>query len=291
VRVVGIEPEREPEITLVADSLTAGAYLDGDRHRVLLGDVLAQRLEVGIGDKVVLSVQNLEGDLTGEALRVGGLFHTPSRPLDSSTVFMRLDESQTLLGLDGAVSEIVVLAASRSRIPAVRALIEQRLAGVEVQTWEELQPVLVYIVDVFDQSAVMIYAAVFIAMAFGIANVLLMTIYERTREIGIMTAVGFSRSRLVATIVCEALIVTLVGVVLGFGASLLSVWLLEDGIDLSGFAGNLDAFGIGPRIVPVLRRADFSAPLGVAIVTALIASAWPAWRAVRLRPAEAVRHT
>jgi ABC-type lipoprotein release transport system permease subunit len=95
----------------------------------------------------------------------------------------------------------------------------------------------------------------------------------------------------VAAIVLEALVVTLLGVALGFAAAVGGVWALQDGIDLRRFAEGLTAYGIGTRIVPVLRQADFSAPIGVAIVTAVLASAWPAWRAVRLRPAEAVRQT
>lgn len=291
VRVVGVEPEREAEITLVARSVTAGRYLDGEPRRVLIGEALAERLEVGVGDKVVLSAQNLEGDLTGEALRVAGLFRTPSQPLDRGTVFLTLEQSQRLLGLGEAVSEVVVVAESRARIADVDALLEQRLPGLEVRTWEELEPLLVYMVDVFDQSALLVYAAIFIAMAFGIANVLLMTVFERTREIGIMRAMGLGRARLVATIVSESLIVTLGGVALGFLCALLGVWALRDGIDLSLFTDGLRELGVGDRIVPVLRQSDFTAPLAVAVTTAVLASAWPAWRAVRQRPADAVRHT
>jgi ABC-type lipoprotein release transport system permease subunit len=291
VRVVGIEPAREARVSVIADSITEGRYLDGVGRRVLIGERLASRLEVGVGDKVVVSVQDLAGDLSGEALRVEGLFRTPSRELDRGSIFVRLDEGQRLLGLGDAVSEIVVIATSRSEIGAVRDALVTRLEAAEVRTWEELQPVLVYMIEIFDDLALVMYAAIFIAMAFGIANVLLMTVFERTREIGIMTAIGFGRRRLVAAIVLEALVVTLLGVALGFAAAVGGVWALQDGIDLRRFAEGLTAYGIGTRIVPVLRQADFSAPIGVAIVTAVLASAWPAWRAVRLRPAEAVRQT
>lgn len=289
VRLVGIEPGRESEVSLLARSITQGEYLDGARRRVLLGEDLARRLKVGVGDKVVVSAQDLAGDLAGEALRVGGLFRTPSSDLDRGTVFLRLDESQGLLGMDDAVSEIVVLAASRSRIPEVRDALDGGLSGVEVRTWEELQPVLVYLIEVFDQQAVYVYVAVFIAMAFGIANVLLMAVYERTREIGILMAIGMGRRRLVATIVIESLLVTGFGLALGFVGAAASVWALQDGIDLTRFAAGLNALGVGTRIIPVLRAQDFAVPVAVAVATAAIASAWPALRAVRLRPAEAVR--
>jgi ABC-type lipoprotein release transport system permease subunit len=291
VRVLGIEPQREGQVTRIAASVVEGSYLDGDGRRLLLGRELARRLEVGVGDKVVLSVQDLAGELTGEALRVGGLFDTASQALDRSTIFLQLGASQALLGLDDSISEVVAVADSRDQVDRLRRDLAAALPDAEVRSWKQLEPLLVYMVDVFDQSAWMIYAAVFVAMAFGIANVLLMTIYERTREIGIMRAVGFGRGRLVATIVVEALVVTFVGLLVGFAGALIGVYLLRDGIDLSGMAQGLEYLGVGTRIVPVLRTSDFTTPLAVAAVTAFVASAWPAWRAVRLRPAEAVRHT
>jgi ABC-type lipoprotein release transport system permease subunit len=202
-----------------------------------------------------------------------------------------LSDSQRLLGMGEAVSGVVAVASSRGRIDGLRDALVASLGEVEVQTWEDLQPALVYIVEVFDQVAVLIYVAIFIAMAFGIANVLLMTVYERVREIGILTAIGFGQVRLVLTIVVEAIVVTLMGVVVGIAIALASMWLLRDGIDISVFAGGLDAYGIGSRITPVLRSGEITTPVWVAVVTAVLAAAWPARRAVSLLPAQAVRES
>jgi ABC-type lipoprotein release transport system permease subunit len=291
VRVLGIDPAREARVSRLADSITRGRYLDGSRRRVLLGEDLARRLHVDVGDKVVISVQDLEGELTGEAVRVAGLFRTPSSELDRGTLYLRIDEGQTLLGLGDAISEIVVVAESRGDVSAVRDALAARLPDAEVRSWEELRPILVYLIRSFDQIGAFVYGAIFVAMAFGIANVLLMAVYERMREIGILVSVGMGRGRLLAMIVLESLLVTLMGVGLGLGAAALAVASLPEGIDLSRWAEGLEAFGVGTRIVPVLRRGDFSVPVAVALVTALVASAWPAWRAARLRPAEAMRHT
>ena len=141
-----------------------------------------------------------------------------------------------------------------------------------------------------DRVAWGLYVTIFIAMAFGIANVLLMAIFERIREIGILLAVGLSRSRLVAMVIAESLFVTFLGLIIGFGFAGLFLFLLSDGIDLSAWAEGMNAYGMGTRIVPVLGLEDFTIPTAVALVTALLASAWPAIRAARLRPAEAVRH-
>jgi ABC-type lipoprotein release transport system permease subunit len=291
VSVVAIQPEREVEVSLMADSLVAGRWLDAQRGRVLIGEALARRLQVELGQKIVLSVQDLAGDLTGRPYRVGGVFRTPSRELDQGAVFLRLDEAQQLFGVGQTVSEIVVVAHDRDDIPDLQSALRASLGeDAEAQSWEELRPLLVYLVEMFDASAWYLYAAVFIAMAFGIANVLLMAVYERTREIGMMMAMGMSRRRVIGTVVAESLLVTALGLVLGIAMAALSVFALRGGIDLSMFSEGLTAYGIGTRIVPVLRGGDLAAPLVVAVVASLLASLWPALRAARSRPAEALRH-
>jgi ABC-type lipoprotein release transport system permease subunit len=145
-------------------------------------------------------------------------------------------------------------------------------------------------VDLFDQVGWIVYAAVFVAMAFGIANVMLMAVHERIREIGIITAVGMHPDRLVALICIESILVTTLGLAAGLAIAFASVAALSDGIDLSRWAEGLEALGVGTRIVPALRLDDLTVPIVAATITALVASLWPALRAARLRPAEAVRH-
>jgi ABC-type lipoprotein release transport system permease subunit len=257
---------------------------------MLMGERLARRLQVDVGDKVVVSVQEVGGGLTGQALRIGGLFRTASSELDQGTLVLRIDEAQQLFGLGDGVNEVVALAQSDREIEALRAGVATLLGDVaEVRSWEELQPLLVYMVDTFDSMAWAVYGAVFIAMAFGIANVLLMAVYERTREIGMMRAMGMRKQRVVALIVIESLLVVLFGLVVGNALALASLWALGDGIDLSAYAEGLGMFGVGARILPVVRGDDFAIPLAVASLSALIASLWPAIRAARLRPADALR--
>ena len=290
VRVVAVDPEREPRVSRIPGNVVAGDYLDGPRRRVVIGEALARRLGVGVGDKVVLSVQDAEGEMTGEAYRVGGLFRSAWSEIDRGVVFLRLEEAQSLFAIGDAVSEIVVVARERDEVERLRDAIAPQLGeDLEVRTWKELRPLLDYMVSSFDQSAWWVYAAVFVAMAFGIANVLLMAVYERIREIGVLTAIGMRPRRLVAMILAESLLLAILGLGLGLGAAFATAWALRDGIDLSAFAEGLNAYGIGTRIVPVIRSQDVATPVGVALVTALLASLWPALHAVRIRPAEAVR--
>lgn len=290
VRVIAVEPRVEAQVSAYASSLVEGTWLGDSRGRAVMGVDLARRLRVGIGDKVVLTVQDLGGDLTGQALRVQGLFRTPSRVVNEATVLVRIDEAQQLFGLGRGVSEIVVIADRAQLVASLREALAAALGpAAEVRSWRELQPLLVYMIAVMDQVAWVIYAGVFIAMAFGIANVLLMSIYERTREIGMMMAMGMRPSRVVLSVMVESLVVTGAGLGSGLAAGLLGVWLLRDGLDLSLYAEGLASFGVGSVIVPVVRSNDLLAPAVMALVAAVLASSWPAIRAARLRPAEALR--
>jgi len=289
VRVIGVDPVNEPRVSRLRRSLVGGAWFER-RRRVVLGAALARRLHVRIGDKIALSLQDLGGDLTGGGYRVGGLFHTASSTFDRATLLMRRGDAQALFGLGDAVSEVVVIARGQSDIEPLRVALATALGPhAEVRSWRQLQPLLAYMVEIFDTTAWYLYAAVFTAMAFGIANVLLMAVYERAREIGMLVAMGMRRRRVVAMVVLEAMLVTLLGLATGIAIALAAVWLMRDGIDLSAFSEGLNAWGVGARLVPVLRGTDFAIPVVVASLAALLASAWPAVRAVRARPAEALR--
>jgi putative ABC transport system permease protein len=290
VRVVAVEPDNEPKVSNFASSVVAGEWFGKGSARVVVGRDLAEQLRVGLGSKVVLSVQDVGGDLTGNAFRVAGLMQTSSREVNQRTVLMHLDQAQTLFDIGRGISEIVLVADARRDVVSVRTQLTEVLGErVEVRSWDQLEPLLVYLVDVMDQMAWVIYAGVFIAMAFGIANVLLMSVYERTREIGVMMAMGMRARRVVTSVVIESMFVTALGLAVGMGVGWIGVLMLSDGIPLGAFGAGLDEFGIQPQIVPVLRANDIAAPVLMALVAALLASAWPAIRVSGLRPSEALR--
>ncbi len=289
VRVLGVDPEREGSVSTLSSFLHEGAWLDAPR-RLAIGAGLARRLRVAVGDKVVLAVQDVRGDLTGEAFRVAGIYRAPSRELDEAVAILRLDDAQRLFAVAGEISELAFAARERGALEAPRAEVARALGpGVRVETWRELEPMLDTMIALFDQIGWVMYAAIFVAMAFGIANVLLMSVLERAREIGVLLAIGMPPARMVAIVVTESVVLVALGVAAGFAFGFAVIFALRDGIDLSAFGDGLRAFGVPTRLTPVARSGDVWAPLAVAVVTALLASLWPALRAVRTRPAEALR--
>jgi len=289
VSIAGVDPERERGVSIAADSLVEGDWL-GEPHRLVLGHKLARRLSAHVGSKLVISVQDLEGELTGRAFRVGGVMNAATRELDDGLVLLRLDEAQALLGMGAAISEVVVVTGDRELAESIQQQLESRIgSGPEVRTWEQLEPLLVYMIDSFDSMSWIIYGAVFIAMAFGIANVLLMAVFERTREIGVMRAIGMGRGRVVRMVVVESAFVTLLGLALGVVLGLLGLWALRDGIDISRWAASIGAYGVETVIKPAFRVRDLFNPVVIGGITALLSSLWPAWRAAQARPADALR--
>jgi len=290
VRVIGVDPAREPSVTTLASLVQEGAWLGVQPRRALVGGGLARRLRTGVGDKIVLAVQDVRGDLTGEAFRIGGVLNPPTRELDESVVVLSLPDAQRLYGVAGEISELALAARDRAALEAPRAEAAAALGvGVRVETWREREPLLSMMIELFDQMGWVIYAAIFVAMAFGIANVLLMSVLERTREIGILLAIGMPPARMVAIVIAESAVLVMVGVALGFALGFGGIYALRDGIDLGVFGDGLRAYGMPTKLMPIARSGDVTAPLVVAGVTALIASLWPALRAVRTRPAEALR--
>ena len=289
VSIWGVDPEREPTVSVAAKSLESGQWL-GEPNRLVLGYKLAARLDAEVGTKLVISVQDLGGELTGHAYRIGGLIRGGSRELDDGLVLMRIEDAQALLGMGDAISEIAIVTNDRDQVAVIQEKLQASLAsGYEVRSWEQLEPLLVYMIESFDSMAWIIYAAVFVAMAFGIANVLLMAVFERTREIGMMRAVGMSRVRVIAMVVLESSFVTATGLILGVALAIFGVWLIGDGIDISAWAGSLDEYGIESILKPAMRRRDLIAPILIGAITAVLSSFWPALRAGLAKPADALR--
>ena len=295
VSVIGVDPAAERGVSVVPDSLVDGEFLPVPRGRssrqlpaIVIGQAMAERLRVDLGDKLVLHVP---GEAGLGAFRVRGIYRTNSTDFDRSVAYMRLAVAQNLFAVEGP-TEVAVALDRPDEARDLQAWLRERTdaARIEVLRWQERQPVLASLIDYAGSIYWIFYVVVFVAMAFGIANALLMSVYERIREFGVLRSLGLKSTRLVVLVLLESVLLTLAGTGLGLGIGLpLIGWLGHVGIDLSRFASALEGYGIGTTIYPAVELGDTFWPVGLALVTALIAAFWPALKAARLRPAEALR--
>lgn len=295
VAVVGVDPLREARVSVVPHQIVAGEFLiGGSRPRsrqlppIVIGLEMATRLRVDLGDKVVLHVP---GETGLGAFRIRGLYRTSSTEFDRSVAYMHRPDALELFAVDGP-SEIAIALDDPERGVAVQAWLRSKIPGerAEVLRWQEREPRLASMLEIAGSTSWIFYSLIFIAMAFGIANALLMAVYERIREFGVLRSLGLNSQRLVLMILLEALLLTIVGAGLGLAIGWpLVAWLSEVGIDMSWFSAALEGWGIGAIIYPRTDAWDLVSPLVLAVVTGVIAAAWPALKAARLRPAEALR--
>jgi ABC-type lipoprotein release transport system permease subunit len=301
VTLVGVEPEAEAEVSSVPGSVVAGGWLPAQASRsavrelppIVLGKALAERLKVDPGDKVVVQVPG-EGGIG--AFRVVGLYSVASSEFERAHAFVDLAQAQRLYAVGDAVTEVAVRLEQPEAAPKLQTELAAALAKtwpgvrVAVMRWQEREPRLAAMLQMMNDVGWIMYVAVFVAMAFGIANVLLMAVHERTREFGVLRALGLRARALLGLIVLESFLLAAVGVALGLGLALPFVlWLGRVGIDLATFSDALRELGVGSRIYLRFGPADATNPIAIAAVTALVAAFWPALRAARLRPAEALR--
>jgi putative ABC transport system permease protein len=299
--IVGVVPEAEAGVSVIPQLLVEGTFLEpeaaaGRRGRlppVAIGQAMAERLGVDLGDKVVLQVP---GDAGLGAFRVRGLFRTSSSEFDERAAFLRMEDAQRLYELEGRVTEVALALDRAGELPAFQNWLRSSLPTrpgvqpVEVLRWDERAPRLAGMLDIMDETSWIFYGVIFVAMAFGIANAMLMAVFERIREFGVLRSMGLRASHLVLMIALESMLLTLTGTLLGMGIGVPTVlWLGEVGLDLSMFSEALESFGFGTTIYVRLDSSDAVFPIVLALVTGLLASLWPGIKAARLRPAQALR--
>ncbi len=292
LRVRGVDPEVEAAISRLDQKLVEGAYLPkGKRNGICMSRKLAERLGVRLRSRVVLTFQDLQGNITSAAFRVTGLFDTNNNTFDEGTALVRREDLNRVLGQEGIAHELAVLLENASLADAVAARLRSRLPGLDVQTYMQLSPEIRLFESQIATSVYIIMVIVMLGLIFGIINTMLMAVLERVRELGMLMAIGMNKLRVFFMIMLETLMLGLVGAPLGILIGAIMIHFYKDqGLDLSRYAAEgFSEFGMSAVIYPDVYPGMY-VELAIAVfVTALLASIYPALKAIRLRPVEALR--
>jgi putative ABC transport system permease protein len=293
VTIRAIEPTIEAPLSLQAENITQGRFLsDEDGDAILIGQALAERLEVGVGDRVTLLGRSKNELMRRHTMTVVGIYdlHTPE--VEKATVFIPLIDGQTLYNLRGQATEVAIFLQQVGTEDSVMSALQGQLPNYEVDSWQTLKPEIRQTMDTKLAFSSFLGIVVLVIAAIGILNLMLMAVFERTREMGVLAALGMKGRQIMSLFLLEGALIGVVGAVIGCGlGALLIGWVGQVGIDLSAYSG-LGEVGalLGDRLYPSITPADLLSRGLLAIVIAAIASLYPAWQASRQEPAQALHH-
>jgi ABC-type lipoprotein release transport system permease subunit len=299
VELLGVVPDQEQKITVLQTRMVKGSYLTGRMPKgVVMGDKLAATIGAKVGSEIVLLAPAADGSTGNDLYTVTGMFHTGLDSMDRGLVVMSLASLQELLRLPPeGIHEVGIklqgndITAATTAAAALDAQLSKTLP-VQVSAWPELAPELADYVQFNHRVTFILFFIFFLLAAMGIVNTMLMAIIERTRELGMLMAVGMRPVQVVGLIVAEA--ASLAGASLVLGAALgapLLLYLQAHGLNLGGHRGAVSLGGVvvgpiwhGQQDLTTYAQAAF----GLALV-ALVSALYPAMRAARFRPTEALR--
>jgi ABC-type lipoprotein release transport system permease subunit len=288
-RVYGIDPSSEVVATF-REGLVAGAFLaPDDRGGVLISQRLAKSMELTVGDDVSLLINTSDEQPDEAIFEIRGLYDTGLPAFDDSTIFLPLAKAQAFTRVGDRASAVVALLDDQEGADAVAAAL--RAPGLDVVTWRDLNQLMLQGMESAMGILYLMYLIVFAIVAVVVANTLLMSVFERTREMGILAALGMKGRQIMAMFVMESATLGAIGVSLGVALGSLGVYYLAT----EGFHyGDLSTVGgtemiLGETMYAAFQWGDTATLAAACLVIILLASLYPAWFATRKEPIDALR--
>lgn len=293
VILLGVDPTGEIDLGFDPDRIVEGRFLDGsDDKGVVIGQKLLERLETRLGKRVVVMSQDPENNIADRGFRVVGVYRGKLAATEETFIYAGRETVQQLLGMEGRVSEIAVSGRDYRNAAALLDLVTGFAgASTEVLPWSELDTYLAVMMGVMDGFVLVWIIVIFLALSFGLVNTLMMAVFERIREFGLMQALGMKPATILYLVLLESLLLLLLGLLLGNLLAWASVWLMRDGWDLAAVAEGMEMFGATSVLYPALKVNDLLLANAVVMVLGVFTSLLPAWRASRYQPVEAISKT
>jgi len=292
-KLLGIDIEKEKQVTDICERLIDGTYLEKSSRMppVLIGEKLAEKLKLKVGSKINVQIVDRTGYLSAKGYRVSGVYKTQSTTFDETHLFVRFQDLKKQLGMDdNTAHEIAMVLESGDKAEAVKSSVQQIAANLEVKTWKELSPEISMLTTMMDQYMYIFILIILLGLCFGIINTMLMAVLERTKEIGMLMAVGMNKKRIFRMIILESVMLTLTGGVFGIILGTVFTKIFEHNpIDLSMVSAGMEKYGFSTEVYTSLPTESLGIIIFLVVLTGLISAVYPARKALKLNPAEATR--
>lgn len=291
ITINGVQAEKENNLTKLHSKIIEGNYFDTDKsNEIIISEKIRKKLKLQLNKKAILTFQDKERNLAAEAFRIIAIYKTINAPYDESNVFVKNTAVDSLAGIPNGFNEIAILLKSNAFLDESMAQLRQKFPNTEIKSWKEITPELGLTVSVADQMTLIFMGIILAALAFGIVNTMMMAVLERTREIGMLLALGMNKFKIFIMILLETFFLILAGCPVGIILALLTVAITQQtGIDLSSYTETYSSFGYDSVIYPSLTWNQLQTVLLLVIVTAFISALFPAKRALQLNPAESLK--
>ena len=303
-QILAVDPQAEIDFTILDEQVIEGRYLQSDdRLAAFVGVGLMETLNLRLGSRLVLTAQDADKEIAGQLVRVVGVFRNGAPPVDNEVVHIPLAVAGEWLGSGSDVSNIAVMVEDSTEVSSLVRDLRQALADpldaglATVLSWREAMPALASLVAVDQYGNYVIFGVLFIIIALGIVNTVLMSVLHRHREFGVLQALGLTPRQTGTVVLIEGLLLTTLSTLVGVGLSTWLTWyFLGDGFDMAVIAGdslanNMDmgSVVIDPIIVPMFSVARTLQTLGWIMLMGILASIYPAFRAARIDVAESMK--
>lgn len=291
IQINGVLPEEEDHVTQLKNKLINGSYFPASKpYEIIVSEKTLKKLKLKLNAKTILTFQDKDGNIASGAFRIVGVYKTVNGPYDEANVFVNIHDIDTLAGITHQYNEVALLLNKGKDVENVKQQLQKEYPQLDIKTWTEISPEMNLLVAASDQTMLIYMGIIMLALAFGIINTMLMAVLERTREIGMLLALGMNRIKVFTMILLETVFLVLAGTPIGiaFGLSTIA-YTHKTGINLKQFSEAYSSLGYSSLIYPTFNARQFFLMLAMVIATALIASLLPAQRALKLKPAEAIR--
>ncbi|MCP4334078.1 MAG: ABC transporter permease [Gammaproteobacteria bacterium] len=290
INLLGIEPDAEADISGLPTLISEGRFLETNQDKgIVIGAKLAERLETRLGKRVVVMSQDPDNNLSERGFRIVGIYRAKMPGLEEFNVYTARDTLQQLLHIEGRVSQIILVDEDYREIEPLYEKISQATPpGLDTRTWYQIDSYLAAMFNMMDGFVLVWVVIIFLALSFGLVNTLVMAIFERIREIGLIQALGMRPALIVYQILLESLLLLLIGLAIGNSLAVATVKPLESGLDISIVAEGMAMMGVSSMLYPNLTLYDMVLANSVVIILGILTSILPAWRAASLDPVRAL---
>ncbi|MBN2638024.1 MAG: ABC transporter permease [Bacteroidales bacterium] len=300
INLYGVQPDAERKVSALHNHIIQGTYLaNNQKLPAVIGEKLSKKLNIGLGDKIIVTMTDTTGTITSGAFNIVGIYKTSNNNFDESHVFVKRSDLAKLVNYPANTGdEIAILLNNNEITNKVVKQLDKMFApmvkqkAIIIQSWEQIEPLIKSMIDMMNYFSYLFLLIILAALAFAIINTMLMAVMERTREFGMLMALGMNKRKVFSMILLETVFLSIIGALVGLGISILIVQHYATyGFDLSVVSSGMNYIGYSSNIFFRVNSEFYFTSMILVVIIALISGISPALKALKLQPATAIRES